>query len=468
MYAIVDLETTGGRASRHKITEIAVILHNGERIVDQYETLINPERYIPYGITELTGITQEMVADAPKFYEVARRVVEMTEGAIFVAHNVRFDYGFLREEFSRLGFTFSRRQLCTVRLSRKVFPGLPSYSLGALTRTLGIPIENRHRAMGDALATARLLEMILQKQKSEQEIRDMVNLGVKESRLPKNLNLEKIHALPEACGVYYLHDEDGNVVYVGKSINIKKRIAEHFADQSEKARKLQQAVHEISYELTGSELIALLLESHEIKRLRPPVNRAQRQRRFPYVLHTWTDQSGYRRFAFDHVTAQQRKKLTVIAEFPSMGRARGRLGRVAEHFELCARLAGLQNGKGPCFHFHLKQCHGACAGHEAADTYNARADEAMEMLKTVFDEDFFILDKGRSSDERSVVLIIEGAYQGFGYVDADALNGDPAVLREAIKPREGNPETTRIIQRYLNKAKGIQIVPAPGDASFQF
>lgn len=457
-YAVIDIETTGGRASRDRITEVAIVLHDGESILDTFETLINPECYIPYGITQLTGITQEMVAEAPKFYEVARDIVEMTEGAIFVAHNVRFDYSFLREEFARLGYTYSRKQLCTVRLSRKTFPGLPSYSLDNITRHLGIFINNRHRAMGDALATTQLLEQILGCNGSEKEVKAMVNLGIRESLLPKNFDLEKIHALPEACGVYYFHDTDGNVVYVGKSINIKKRVAEHFADKTEKASKLQQAVHDISFELTGSELVALLHESHEIKRLRPPVNRAQRQRRFPYIIHSWVNDDGYRCFSFEQANAGRRKELQVISEFPTTGRAKGRLGRIMEQFELCARLTGLQNGRGACFHYHLKQCHGACAGQESPSDYNARADEAMEILKTVFEEDFFIIDSGRQPSERSVVLVEEGAYRGFGYFDAEDFNGSLDELHDLIRPSEGNPETTRIIQRYLSQHPEVEII----------
>lgn len=459
LYAVVDLETTGGRYIRDRITEIAIVLHDGSRVIDTFESLINPECYIPYGITQLTGITQEMVNEAPKFYEIARQVVEMTEGAVFVAHNVRFDYSFLREEFSRLGYTFTRKQLCTVRLSRKAFPGLPSYSLGKITAHLGIPIEARHRAMGDAMATAQLLECILAENGSIQEVKSMINLGIREALLPKNFTVEKIHALPEACGVYYFHDEKGNVVYVGKSINIKKRVADHFSDKTQKAGKLQKAAHDISYELTGSELVALLLESAEIKRLRPPINRAQRQRRFPYVIHTYTDQNGYLRFDLAHTTARERKKLQVISEFPSMGRAKGRLKRVREAFELCTRLCGIQKGNGACFEYHLKQCHGACIRQESVGEYNDRAEEALEYLKTVFEDNFFIIDHGRSAEERSVVLVEDGRYRGYGYCCPDQFNGNAEALRDFIQPYEGNPETTRIIQRYLDKNNHVRILP---------
>mgnify|MGYP005666519091 CR=1 FL=1 len=456
-YAIVDLETTGGRATRDKITEIAIVLHDGEQILDTYETLVNPETYIPYGITQLTGITQEMVQDAPKFYEVAKKVVEMTEGAIFVAHNVRFDYGFLREEFGRLGYTFSRRQLCTVRLSRKAFPGLGSYSLDNLIRYMGIQVEARHRAMGDAMATAELFRRIMASQENEQTATDMVNLGLKESRLPKSFNLEKVHQLPEACGVYYFHDEAGNVLYVGKSINIKKRIAEHFADQTRKAAKLQQHTHDITYELTGSELVALLLESYEIKRLRPPVNRAQRLRSFPYAIHRFYDEAGYLRFDVVKVTAKTRNQYQIVSEHPKIGNARGKLEMIFREYELCARLCALQNGTGPCFHYHIKQCHGACAGIEEVTSYNARAEEAIERLSTVFDEDFFILDQGREREEHAVVYVENGQYMGFGYIDLEKAN-DLQALRDAIKQYPGNPETNRIIQRFISQNKRARVL----------
>ena len=457
-YAIVDLETTGGRASRNRVIEVGIVLHDGQQVLDTFNSLVNPECYVPYGITQLTGITQEMVQDAPKFYEIAKQIVELTEGAIFVAHNVRFDYSFLREEFKRLGYTYSRKNLCTVRLSRKAFPGLPSYSLGNLIRFMGWKADNRHRALDDALATAELLRRILAKEDNQQEAQQMVNLGIKEALLPKNLNLDKLHALPEDCGVYYMHNQQGEVVYVGKSINIKKRIAEHFADKTEKARRMQQHVHDITYEITGSELVALLLESHEIKRLRPPINRAQRVRRFPYVIHTYTDEQGYIHFEATQVNAQRRKELQVISEYPKQGHARGHLNRIRERYELCARFCHLQPGNGACFHYHIKQCYGACAGKEEVEAYNERAQAAKESLSTVFEENFFLIDCGRSPEERAVVLVEDGSYRGFGYVEADEINGQPEQLRDAIKPYPGNPETTRLIQRYESKNQVKRVV----------
>ena len=458
-YAIIDIETTGGMATRGKIIEIAIAIHDGNKIIDTYETLINPETHIPRAITNLTGITQEMVADAPKFYEIAKKIVEITEKTIFVAHNVRFDYSFVREEFRRLGFAYSRRQLCTVRLSRSSFPGLPSYSLSNLIKHFKLPCSSRHRAMGDVEATVVLFEKILAKEKSSEDLDQMVNLGVKESLLPKNISLERLHELPEECGVYYFHDEAGDIVYVGKSINIKKRVMEHFAKVTEKARKLQQYVDDISFEITGSELVALLFESYEIKRLRPLVNRAQRRRFFPYVIYQYDNEAGYTCMDISKPTNKVREGLKIVAEYPKTGSARGYLKKAVELFQLCPFYCNLEKSSQPCFNYHLKKCEGACIEKEAADDYNERAQEAIEYLATVFNEDFFVIDQGRTKTEKSVVLVEQGNYKGFGYIEEEDMNGLEA-LRDAIQTKQGNPETAKIIRRFLagkHKAKVLKI-----------
>lgn len=457
-YAIIDIETTGGQAFRDKITEIAIVLHDGQNIIDTYQTLLNPECYIPYGITELTGITQEMVKDAPRFFEVAREIVKLTENTVFVAHNVRFDYSFIREEFARLGFTYTRKQLCTVRLSRQAFPGLPSYSLGNLIKHFGIEAAQRHRAMADAMATAELFQMIMAQEGSKSRVQEVVNLGIKESRLPSSLSLERIHALPEACGVYYFYDARGEVVYVGKSINIRKRVAEHFADQSAKAAKLQHLVEDITFELTGSELAALLLESYEIKRLSPSVNRAQRRKLFPYIIHSYYNQAGYICFSLGQANLQQRRGLNVLSEYAKLGPAKGRLQLSLKTFELCACLCGLQAGKGPCFPYHLKECKGACIQEEPPEAYNARAEEAIAYLSISFGEDMFVLDKGRTDEEWAVFLIEDGAYRGHGYIDRNEWSGGQQELRDAIRAMPPNPETTRILLRYMDEHPEVKII----------
>jgi DNA polymerase-3 subunit epsilon len=460
-YAVVDIETTGGKASRDKITEIAIILYDGEKIIDRWESLINPECYIPYGITQLTGITQEMVRNAPKFYEVAKIIIEKTEGAIFVAHNVRFDYEFLREEFKRLGFTFTRKQLCTVRLSRQAFVGFRSYGLDSLIREFNIQVQQRHRAMGDALATVEVLGRILAKETGQSQAKDLINLGIKESLLPANITIEQLHELPEACGVYYFHDKEGRLAYIGKSINIRKRVAEHFADISEKARKLQSCVHDISYEITGSELIALLYESHEIKVHRPYINRAQRVRNFPYAIHSFENEQGYLSFEVIKTSTREQKKIHIVSEYPKAANAKAHLQRAVAKFELCPKLCQLESNINSkvCFHYHLKQCHGACGHLENAATYNERATAAQDYLSNMFDRNFIILDQGRTPNEKSVVVVENGEYCGFTYLDESDGFSHPEQIRVAIRPHfESNPEVKRIILRFIQDEKKLKVV----------
>lgn len=458
-YAIIDIETTGGRASQEKITEIAIVLHDGEKILDTYETLINPERAIPYHITSLTGITQAMVEDAPKFYEVAKEIVRMTDGAIFVAHNVRFDYSFIKEEFKSLGYTFSKRQLCTVRLSRKAFPGLRSYSLGNLIKHFKIKVNDRHRAMADTMATVELFEKILEQERSLVDIDDLINMSVKESLLPKNLTINRLHALPEECGVYFFHNKKGRVVYVGKSKNIQKRVMQHFTKVTDKASKLQKQVYDISYELMGSELIALLYESHLIKQLNPSINRAQRQKYFPILVYHYKDEKGYICFDVAKNVAANRAKLNVISEYPTAIRAKSAIKYVRHEFELCAYYCNLEVSKQPCFNYHIKKCFGACIEEEAVEVYNDRAHEAIKELSTIFKKDFIILDEGRNKEEHAVVLVEGGEYKGFGYIEKEFLDNDLEILRDAITPYRSYPESTRIIQRFLagkHRAKIIE------------
>lgn len=457
MYAIIDVETTGGVARYERITEIAIVLHDGDKVLNTFSTLLNPERSIPRQITQLTGITDQMVAHAPKFFEVAKQIVQLTEGKIFVAHNVNFDYSFVREEFLRLGYDFQRRQLCTVRLARKVFPGLPSYSLSNLKKHFEIHADKSHRALDDTLATTRLFEKILAEQEGKSNIRSLVNLGVKETKLPPNITLERLHAVPENCGVYYFHDSTGHVIYVGKSLNIRKRLFEHFADQSPKGDKLRLGVADVSWEVTGSELVALLHESAEIKRLQPAVNRAQRTRQYGGAIYAYTDLQGYRCLAFGKRSAKNDKTLELIAEYPKPDNARNYLQSLVYQHELCHRLAHLDSSEHACFHYNIKKCYGACVGEEPPEEYNIRAEMAIAKISKRLAGNFFFVEKGRTEGEVAVVGVQEGRYIGYGYVSTD--DGDRSVeeLLECLSTSFYDPDAGRIILGYVERhPKGIR------------
>jgi DNA polymerase-3 subunit epsilon len=453
-YAVVDLETTGGMALRDKITEIAIVLTDGEKIIDSYSTLVNPERSIPNEITRITGITNAMVADAPKFYEVAKEVVQWLEGSIFVAHNVRFDYSFLREEFSRLGYTFTKRQLCTVRLSRKAFPGLKSYSLGNLIIHFGLSVDARHRALDDALATTTIFHKILNNEENLDAAKQLINLGLKESQLPKGLSLDQLHSLPEIHGVYYFINSYGVVVYVGKSIDIKKRVFQHFTKTNQKALRMAMMVQEISYEITGNELIALLHESAEIKRLRPEINKAQKNQTYPYFIYREIDEKGYFVFRILKSGKKNEKNKNILGFFKSKIYAKSTLEYIREELQLCGNKTELdQMAPFPCHYFHLKKCLGSCNDIESVEAYNTRAELAGEILNQKFSEDFILLGEGREKGEKSVVLVEDGHYRGFGFASEETLSYGIEEIKEVINYVTPNPETNRIIRLHLTNPK---------------
>ncbi len=453
-YAIVDIETTGGLVKRDKITEIAIVLHDGRNVIDQYQTLINPERSIPPYISNMTGITDAMVADAPLFCEVAKEIVLRTEGAVFVAHNARFDYGFLREEFSRLGYAYTRKQLCTVRLSRKLLPELKSHSLDSLIRHYALHVDNRHRALDDALATAEVFRRMTGMHERVAEVSDLINMGIKEARLPTSISLEQLHQLPEGAGVYYFHDKDGKVIYVGKSIHIKKRVIQHFAEISNKSGKMQQRVNDITYKVTGSELIASLLENAEIKRLQPEINRAQRRKSFPFAIYYYFDEGGY-------IQMKVRKKnridtpgtAAILHELPDQYAAANYLRGLTDKYALCMKKTDIDTGPGACFYHQVGKCAGACLGLEDPDDYNQRVRQAVADTHKNLDEDYVIADQGRQPGESSLILISKGRVMGWGYVDNEHSITSIGDVIEHINVRHSLPEDGKFVKHYVRAGK---------------
>jgi DNA polymerase-3 subunit epsilon len=399
-----------------------------------------------------------MLLDAPPFYEIARKVVEMTEGCIFVAHNVRFDYTFVKRAFEDLGYNYARKQLCTVRLSRMITPHIRRHGLDALCQYHGIDNESRHRAMGDVLATSSLFDKLIMLGGAD-AIDELINYGIKTSRLPSSISLEQLHDLPEACGVYYLHNEFHEVIYVGKSINIKKRIMQHFAENTAKSNKLAQRVHDISYEVTGSELLALLLEESEIKRLQPDVNRQLRRKLFPFALYHFIDSDGYLHILAEKIKKSTPEGYTIIKEYPKLAYAKGHLEGLIEEFKLCQHRCGDRTGVGHCFNFKVGDCLGACCGFETSQDYNTRAMEAICYLQRTVQDNFFIIDQGREHAERSVVMVEKGQVTGYGYIDSEIGYANTEFLRDAVKPLKGSRDAQRIVHWYIKEGKMEKILP---------
>ncbi len=455
MYAVVDIETTGGSFKNEKITEIAIYIYDGEKITDEFVTLINPERNIPYFITSLTGISNEMVADAPCFYEIAKQIVEITTNKIFVAHNAAFDYNFVRNEFKTLGFDFKRETLCTVKLSRKLFPGYKSYSLGEICKHLNINIESRHRAAGDALATVKLFERILAK---NEEKGNPVSVKKDKFSIPDGLHPEmtmaKINSLPEETGVYYLLNEKNDIIYIGKSKNIKERIQTHLRNKaSRKSIDMAASVVEFWYEVTGNELIALLLESDEIKKYKPIYNRMQRRTAFSYGLISYQDMAGY-----IHLNIEKNSVGSdPVTTFHNLDEAKLFIEEMIDKFKLCQKFCGLYETSGPCFYRQVNKCVGACTGDETPEKYNVRVRKLIDYC-SLGNKSFLLIGEGRNENEMAVVKILNGAYCGFEFFDSSTQLPDWKEIAESIPARADNRDVRMIIKSYLVRHPKTRIV----------
>ena len=450
MYAIIDIETTGGRPQSDKITEIAIYIHDGVKIINEYSTLINPEKSIPYFITGLTGISNEMVEDAPRFYEVAKKIVEITQDQIFVAHNANFDYNFIREEFKRLGYIYKRDVLDTVKLSRRLIPGLRSYSLGKLCKEVDIKINNRHRAAGDALATVKLFEILLG---LDHGLDNKLFVNPALSDLHPNLDGQQVKNLPEDTGVYYFYDENQELLYVGKSKNIRHRVLNHFANRSTRKKiEMRDRIAEISYEITGSELISYLLESDEIKKNKPVYNRAQRRETTCIGIFSFYNDDDYLCFRIGKI-----KDSLPMASFSSTEKAKDFLTQISSDHNLCQKLAGLYDSSGACFQHQIGICHGACVGKEPKETYNIRATSAKKVFEYEY-QNFLIIDKGRELNERSVIKIENGKYLGFGYFDGDEASFSTEVIHDCIRPYKDNRDIQSIVKRFLRNGNVEKIL----------
>lgn len=413
--------------------------------------MVNPERDIQPFVVNLTGINTNMLRNAPKFYEVAKRIVEITEGCILVAHNAKFDYRILRTEFKRLSFKFEKETLCTVELSKILIPGHKSYSLGKLTRQLGIPVSDRHRAAGDAMATVKLFKMLLVKDTEKTIIQESIRLEPKYQIEPKLLDI--IEELPSITGVYYMHRENGEIIYIGKSKNIKRRVNQHFTSQNPKSKKMQLLVATVTYEETGSDLVALLKESEEIKRLKPIFNRAQRRTIFSHGLYHFEDELGYMNLKVAKVNATDRP----ITTFSNLQSAKSFMTRLTEEQQLCQKLTGLYRTQGNCFNYSIKQCLGACIEIESTSSYNERVNKIIDHY-SFSKEDVVIVDRGRAIDERSAILIENGVYKGFGFYDLNYQVNHIEVLQSIITPMQHNRDTQHIIQNFLRKNKNLKVI----------
>ena len=442
MYAIVDIETTGGKFNEEGITEIAIYKFDGHEIIDQFITLVNPEKDIQPFVVNLTGINNKMLRNAPKFYEIAKRIVEITKDCILVAHNTSFDYRILRTEFRRLGFEFTRRNLCTVVLSKKLLPEQEKYNLGKLVKALGIPMTDRHRASGDALATVELFKVLLAKDVEKTILTQNIKSGIEQKIKSKYSDI--LDGLSSQTGVYYIHQEDGTIIYIGKSNNIRKSVNKHFTKSFKTNKKIQKLVHKVTYEETGSELIAVLKEAQEIEKNSPILNGVRRNKLFQFGLYRAKTENGY--FALKYSKLDRRKK--TITAFTSEQEAQDFITKITGHYGLDTKINYAVQYPTQAI---LKE------KEEDPETYNLKVVQFINEFEQK-STNRIIVDKGRNPQENCAILLEDGKYKGYCFFKLNHQIQHLDILKKLIIPMEHSQETLFTIQSYIRKKRVKKII----------
>jgi len=440
MYSILDIESTGGKYNEEGITEIAIHRFDGHQVVDKFICLVNPEREIQPFVAKLTGINNKMLRSAPKFHEVAKRIVEITEGTVLVAHNAQFDYRILRTEFRRLGYDFQRKTLCTVDLSKQLIPEAESHSLGKLARSLGIPMSDRHRANGDALATLKLFKLLLNKDSDKRIITEVIRDETHGELSPNQLDM--VFSLPSKTGVYYMHDKDGEIIFLGKTKDIKKRVNQHFTNVGKLARKLQKETKKVTYETTGSELIAILKAYLEQQKNKPRYNHVSNKKLFTHTLDFSQNGSEHIVLGIEKNRTLEEKKIA----FNGTNAAKSFINKLSDEFELCP--CSLREDE-VCIHQETELIASDC---------NQKVLSAFEKY-SIQEKSVALTDRGRETGERSFILIKKGRIQGFGYVELNHQINNIPILESIMTPIRGDENTTFIVETYLRKNNRIKTIP---------
>lgn len=452
MYAVIDIETTGGNYRWGKITEIAIFIHDGKEVIEEFSSLINPQIAIPYFITKLTGISDEMVQNAPTFEEVAPTIARITDGHIFVAHNSQFDYSFIRHEFRLLGEEFERPTLCTVRASRRLLPHHASYSLGKLCSDLSIEVENRHRAGGDAAATVKLLE-ILQARDEQNVLESLIHWQQPSSEFNKYFQNSRIEDLPQSAGIFYLFGADNELLFIESARNIRKRVIAHLRNKGGRATfNIREQIKEVEFEETGTYLIAQLRAQEEIIKSKPTLNvlpkPAGQPKRWYIVPDLQLD--GYLHLKMERLqikspsTSFRTKKDTLDA-----------LENLVSINNLCAALTPLSGTKKWCYNGHSQSCQGACKAEEAPAQYNSRIDVALQSLEE--NNNQLIIERGRNPAEKALIKIENNHLVSWGYLNLDEKPSDLLKLLECTTTVCRSPEAGEIASKYLLKNNVQQI-----------
>ncbi len=450
LYAVVDIETTGGYANASSITEIAIVITDGEKIIDQYETLINPHQKIPFFITKLTGINDAMVASAPSFEDVAEKIYNLLHDKIFVAHNVSFDYSFVNHQLKQSGYTLHNKKLCTVKYGKKVITGLPSYSLGNFCKAVKIPVTQRHRAMGDCYATALLLQLIL-----KNDDKNILETIIKNSKENKNLPLQLAAAdynnLPTSIGVYYFLNAKQKIIYIGKAINIKKRVASHFSGNATTKQRQEfiRNIAYIKYQLVATELMSLVLESVEIKKHWPIYNQAQKQFEPKFGIYSYTNQNGYINLCVD----KWKKNFPTIVTVKNKVDGLIVLNQMAKANNLCPNYCQVPYMVESTTH---TLCNGICTQYTNANSYNNAVQNAIEKLQNDT-KSFLIIDEGMEPNQVSAIAIDKGNFIAMGYLPKVKNNKYNFNQHQQLELHQSNNYINSIVKHFAKQNEQLVV-----------
>jgi len=427
VYAIIDIETTGGQFNAEGITEIAIYKFDGVELVDQFISLVNPEIPIQPFVVKLTGINNAMLRTAPKFYEVAKRIIEITQDCIIVAHNAAFDYRVLKMEFKRLGFDYMKQTLCTVELSKQLLPDVKTYSLGKLVRSLGIPIADRHRASGDAMATLKLFKLLLSKDTEKTILKTLIKNEIKNGISPKHLDI--LEKLPTNVGIFYIHNEKGEIILIGRSTNIRKKISQYFTIDTKIAKRIQNDVFTVTFEETGNELIALLKEREEIIHNKPILNKVQRKSLFLFGIYIEKDSKG--KYILEIKKVDGRKKDIYL--FKNQQEAAVYLHKITENLnETIDKNLSLED-------------------------YNKHFLMFFNALENSF-KNIIISLKGRNISEKSALVIENFAFKGYCFYDLNYQIINPSVLKNILIEMPNSKDSRNLIKYYLYKKSDFKVI----------
>lgn len=452
MYVIVDVETTGGSwKSGGRITEIAAYRHDGERVVEEFSTLINPQCYIPYSITELTGITNEMVEDAPTFADIARHLLDVTSDAVFVAHNATFDYNFIKAEFEAVGYSFERNVLCTVKLSRKLLPGFDSYSLGNLAEILNIPINGRHRAAGDAIATCTLFDLLMSKNGGFINVDDPYK-QFDFSLLNSSISLQTLSSLTVHSGIVLFYDRGGQVLDINLYKNVKEGMYRTLGLAKTKNQKALVAncadfeVIDVPANFVGDVVhLAMMIEKRPLMvKLKLPGYSG---------IFLYTDQLGYKHLYINEYSGSE----SAVTLFSSPDKALEWLYDACAKYRLCGSLVGFQREAGKCSFVASGSCDGACVGDEPAESYNRKVDRMLSSIPSVSDN-MVVIDKNMDNGNIWYVVVYKCAVIGYGCVSVDSGIQEISTFTDSMVKLSDNMALRSLVNYHVYNNKSVQVI----------